>query len=69
MRADDMLDKYKEAISATPYDIESMGENIPNLYTLNRIYNLYQQPDPWYTTLFTKFKHKAGGGPKLTLMT
>ena len=51
-KADDMLDKYKEAISATPYDIENMGENIPNLYTLNRIYNLYKQPEPWYTLPF-----------------
>ena len=52
MKADDMLDTYKEAISATPYDIENMGKNIPNLYTLKRIYNLYQQPDPWYTLPF-----------------
>ncbi|KJY83398.1 type VI secretion protein IcmF [Vibrio galatheae] len=51
-RADNMLERYKEAISASPYDIENMADNIPNLYSLNRIYALYLQPDPWYTLPF-----------------
>ncbi|EGA70439.1 hypothetical protein VISI1226_00200 [Vibrio sinaloensis DSM 21326] len=51
-KADAMLERYKEAISASPYDIENMGDNIPNLYSLNRIYALYLKPDPWYTLSF-----------------
>ncbi|RTZ14492.1 type VI secretion system membrane subunit TssM [Vibrio aquaticus] len=51
-RADSMLEHYKESVSAAPYDIENMGENIPNLYSLNRIYSLYLRPDPWYTLPF-----------------
>ncbi|NOH23195.1 type VI secretion system membrane subunit TssM [Vibrio europaeus] len=51
-RADNMLERYKEAIAASPYDIENMADNIPNLYSLNRIYALYLQPDPWYTLPF-----------------
>ncbi|WP_076589314.1 type VI secretion system membrane subunit TssM [Vibrio ostreicida] len=48
-RADSMLERYKEAIAAQPYDIENMSNNIPNLYSLNRIYSLYLEPKPWYT--------------------
>jgi len=51
-RADNMLEHYKEAIAASPYDIENMADNIPNLYSLNRIYALYLRPDPWYTLPF-----------------
>ncbi|MBW3696940.1 type VI secretion system membrane subunit TssM [Vibrio sp. T187] len=51
-RADNMLERYKEAISASPYDIENMADNIPNLYSLQRIYSLYNQPEPWYTLPF-----------------
>ncbi|KLN65809.1 type VI secretion system membrane subunit TssM [Vibrio sp. VPAP30] len=51
-RADNMLERYKEAIAASPYDIENMADNIPNLYSLNRIYALYLEPDPWYTLSF-----------------
>ncbi|MGF1756302.1 type VI secretion system protein, partial [Vibrio makurazakiensis] len=51
-RADAMLERYKEAISASPYDIENMADNIPNLYSLQRIYNLYNQPEPWYRLPF-----------------
>lgn len=47
-RADMMLERYKEAIAASPYDIENLEENIPNLYSLYRIYDLYRQPEPWY---------------------
>ncbi|MCL9783164.1 type VI secretion system membrane subunit TssM [Vibrio sp. S4M6] len=47
-RADTMLERYKESISASPYDIENLEENIPNLYSLYRIYDLYRQPLPWY---------------------
>lgn len=50
--ADVMLERYKEAISASPYDIENMAENIPNLFSLQRIYNLYNEPEPWYTLPF-----------------
>ena len=48
-RADSMLERYKESIAAQPYDIENMSDNIPNLYSLNRIYSLYLEPKPWYT--------------------
>ncbi|MCW8332982.1 type VI secretion system membrane subunit TssM [Vibrio paucivorans] len=51
-RADAMLERYKEAISASPYDIENMAGNIPNLYSLHTIYSLYLEPDPWYTLPF-----------------
>ncbi|MGD8230500.1 type VI secretion system membrane subunit TssM [Vibrio sp. TRT 1302] len=51
-RADNMLERYKEAIAASPYDIENMADNIPNLYSLNRIYALYLEPKPWYTLPF-----------------
>ncbi|MEZ8862144.1 type VI secretion system membrane subunit TssM [Vibrio sp. 10N.247.311.51] len=51
-RADIMLERYKEAISASPYDIENMADNIPNLFSLQRIYNLYKQPEPWYSLPF-----------------
>ncbi|RSD31443.1 type VI secretion system membrane subunit TssM [Vibrio pectenicida] len=51
-KADSMLERYKEAISAQPYNIESMADNIPNLYSLNRIYTLYLEPKPWYTLPF-----------------
>ncbi|MCG9748984.1 type VI secretion system membrane subunit TssM [Vibrio brasiliensis] len=51
-RADNMLERYKEAIAASPYDIENMADNIPNLYSLNRIYALYLEPAPWYTLSF-----------------
>ncbi|NOH80018.1 type VI secretion system membrane subunit TssM [Vibrio sp. RE86] len=51
-RADNMLERYKEAIAATPYDIENMADNIPNLYSLHQIYALYLRPDPWYTLPF-----------------
>lgn len=51
-RADSMLERYKEAIAAQPYDIENMSDNIPNLYSLNRIYSLYLEPKPWYTLPF-----------------
>ncbi|GLT17789.1 secretion protein [Vibrio zhanjiangensis] len=47
--ADTMLERYKEAISAQPYNIENMADNIPNLYSLNRIYALYKEPKPWYS--------------------
>ncbi|MER2497916.1 type VI secretion system membrane subunit TssM [Vibrio neptunius] len=51
-RADNMVERYKEAIAAQPYDIENMSDNIPNLYSLNRIYSLYLEPKPWYTLPF-----------------
>ncbi|WP_394251186.1 type VI secretion system membrane subunit TssM [Vibrio profundi] len=51
-RADAMLERYKEAISASPYDIENMADNIPNLFSLQRIYDLYNQPEPWYSLPF-----------------
>ena len=51
-RADSMLERYKEAISASPYDIENMADNIPNLYSLQRIYHLYNQSEPWYSLPF-----------------
>ncbi|MGF1743050.1 type VI secretion system membrane subunit TssM [Vibrio profundum] len=51
-RADTMLERYKESISASPYDIENLSENIPNLYSLHRIYSLYTKPDPWYALPF-----------------
>ncbi|WP_341661467.1 type VI secretion system membrane subunit TssM [Vibrio sp.] len=50
--ADSMLERYKEAISAQPYNIENMADNIPNLYSLNRIYALYREPKPWYSFSF-----------------
>ncbi|MGD8170399.1 type VI secretion system membrane subunit TssM [Vibrio sp. TRT 21S02] len=51
-RADNMLERYKEAIAAAPYDIENMADNIPNLYSLHKIYALYLQPEPWYSLPF-----------------
>jgi len=51
-RADALLERYKEAVSASPYDIENMADNIPNLYSLHSIYALYLKPDPWYTLSF-----------------
>ncbi|NOI25099.1 type VI secretion system membrane subunit TssM [Vibrio mediterranei] len=51
-QADSMLEHYKEAIAASPYDIENMADNIPNLYSLNRIYALYLEQAPWYTLSF-----------------
>lgn len=51
-RADRMLENYKEAISASPYDIENMVDNIPNLYAMRSIYSLYTQPEPWFSLSF-----------------
>jgi len=51
-RADRMLERYKEAISAAPYDLENMAENIPNLYSMRAIYELYLKPEPWYSLSF-----------------
>ncbi|WP_434340035.1 type VI secretion system membrane subunit TssM [Motilimonas cestriensis] len=50
-RADLLLERYKEAIAAAPYDLENMAENLPNLYSLYQIYDLYQQPEPWFSKL------------------
>ncbi|MCK6265149.1 type VI secretion system membrane subunit TssM [Vibrio sp. ZSDE26] len=52
LRADQLLERYKEAISASPYDIENMADNVPNLYSLYRIYALYTEPKPWYSLPF-----------------
>ncbi|MEZ9233526.1 type VI secretion system membrane subunit TssM [Vibrio amylolyticus] len=52
LRADKQLERYKEAISAAPYDIENMADNIPNLYSLYRIHALYLEPKPWYSLPF-----------------
>ncbi len=51
-RADILLERYKEAIAATPYNLENMAENIPNLYSMYEIYQLYQQPKPWYAVIW-----------------
>ncbi|MDA9556428.1 type VI secretion system membrane subunit TssM [Vibrio sp.] len=51
-RAHTLLDRYKEDIANAPYDIENMSDNIPKLYSLQRIYNLYLQDDPWYILPF-----------------
>ncbi|WP_447400703.1 type VI secretion system membrane subunit TssM [Vibrio harveyi] len=51
-KADGMLERYKEAIAAQPYSKEDLVGNIPNLYTIHRIYALYQEPEPWYTLPF-----------------
>ncbi len=51
-QADRMLENYKEAISASPYDIENMVDNIPNLYSIRAIYSLYTQPEPWFSLSF-----------------
>lgn len=61
-RADNMLERYKEAIAAAPYDIENMADNIPNLYSLHSIYALYLKPEPWYTLSFmpsSSIKHEV----------
>lgn len=47
-----MLDDYKGAIASNPYNIENMSDNIPNLYSLSRIYSLYEEPSPWYSLSF-----------------
>ncbi|OIQ26211.1 type VI secretion system membrane subunit TssM [uncultured Vibrio sp.] len=52
LKADRLLERYKEAISAAPYDIENMADNIPNLYSLYRIHALYLEPKPWYSLPF-----------------
>ncbi|MGF1747914.1 type VI secretion system membrane subunit TssM [Vibrio cionasavignyae] len=51
-RADALLERYKEAITASPYDIENLADNVPNLYSLHKVYQLYQQPEPWYVLPF-----------------
>ena len=51
-RADNMLESYKEAIAASPYNVENMADNIPNLYALHSIYALYKQPEPWFNLPF-----------------
>uniref|UniRef100_UPI0015B614E2 hypothetical protein n=1 Tax=Pseudomonas sp. Kh7 TaxID=2093743 RepID=UPI0015B614E2 len=39
-RADALLERYKEAITASPYDVENLADNIPNLYSRRKIYEL-----------------------------
>ncbi|MGR5295721.1 type VI secretion system membrane subunit TssM [Vibrio mediterranei] len=51
-RADALLERYKEAITASPYDVENLADNIPNLYSLRKIYELYNKPEPWYVLPF-----------------
>ncbi|MCW8344594.1 type VI secretion system membrane subunit TssM [Vibrio sp. ZSDZ65] len=51
-RADTLLERYKEAIAASPYDIENLADNVPNLYSLHNIYQLYHQAEPWYVLPF-----------------
>lgn len=48
-QADTMLERYKEAIAAQPYQEDDLAANIPNLYTMHQIYALYNKPEPWYS--------------------
>ena len=48
LQADKMLKKYKASILTSPYEIQHLSKNVPNLSTLYNIDKIYSENEPWY---------------------